>query len=113
MLRSVLPALALAFALAGCAGRPDPAVEPGLLRVFEFRIQGKTYLVSRTAGPGNRFRARLAGAGNGNRRAMWLALRRAYGCHALELTEIKPVWREAEARGVRCTGGYQRFEPGR
>ena len=98
-------------ALSACGGAPSSAPEAssGLVRSYSWTIGGKSYSVQRIPGRRNLFRVTTDAGGPGLRRQMARAVRLTYGCHALELTETRSPWLEAEARGSVCTGGYQRF----
>ena len=81
----------------------------GLVRSYSFAVAGKGYSTHRVSGRQNLFAVFTRDGGPGNRAAMRKVVRLAFGCHALELTETKPGWRAAEAKGSVCTGGYQRY----
>ena len=98
-----------AFLLSACAGEPPPAApSSGLVRGYSFVVAGKSYTVHRV-GRRNVFAISTDDGGPGNRGAMRKVVRLAFGCHALELTEVKAPWQAAEATGSVCTGGYQRY----
>ena len=102
-------------ALTACSGAPSSAPEAssGLVRSYSWTIGGKSYSVHRVPGRHNLFKVTTQGGSAGVRRQMAKAVRLTYGCHALELTETRSPWLEAEARGSVCTGGYQRFNSNR
>ena len=102
-------------ALIACGRSPPfaPEASSGLVRSYSWTIGGKSYSVHRIPGRRNLFRVTADGGGPGLRRQMAKAVRLTYGCHALELTETRSPWLEAEARGSVCTGGYQRYNSNR
>ena len=110
-----LLAVGLSFALlTGCAsGTSSSGVSSGLVNTYSFSIGGRSYTVYPVSSRRNVFSVSTDDGGPGIRRQMAKVVRLAYGCHALELTETKPNWRAAEARGSVCNGGYQRFNRNR
>ena len=113
---ALIPAigLSLALLLSACAQpQSEPAIESGLVASHAVTIKGQRYTVHRVVAGENLFAVRTADGRPGDRRAMSRVVRLAYDCFSLSLTETKPDWREAEARGAICNGGHQRFSRGR
>ena len=100
--------------LAGCAERPAPTLsDSGLVRSYVFTLDGRAYSVHRISDRENHYAVRTRNGEPGDRRAMREAVRLAYGCQSLALSETESDWRAAEARGALCTGGHQRYSDAR
>ncbi len=97
---------------AGCADkRPPQAAEgsTGLLGVYQTRIDGVSYAVNRKPGTREIYEVRTQGGAPSGWRNVSLAIRWAYGCERVELLKLDKVNRYAEAKGVFCRKGQQRF----
>ena len=116
MLRLIV-VFSLALVLAACAGTGPPTAEElerrelrkALLPTLQYRIAGVRYAVGRVPGEPGNFEIFTVEEGNGTQKGMFQALRRAYNCQSIRLTETVPTWREATARGAFCNGGQGRF----
>jgi hypothetical protein len=109
--RAPLAIACLALAVSACAPRQtlSPAelkeLQSQLLPAYQYNIGGIRYGVGRIPGQHDQFLIYTGGGEPGTQKAMARALRLAYGCQSMQLTEIEEPWRKAEARGTFCNGG--------
>ena len=110
--RILWPLLPLLLIGAACSDQRPPqaaAGSTGLLGVYQMRIDGVAYAVNRKPGTREIYEVRTQGGAPSGWENVSRAIRWAYGCERVELLTLDKINRYAEAKGVFCRRGQQRF----
>lgn len=76
-----------------------------LLPELQYIVDGVTYAVSKKPRSPGVFEVSTKGQ-PGTAEGVFKAVRQAYGCQSISVSQTSPDWRTAEARGVFCKSDY-------